>query len=156
MFSRYHLLGKTFSPKYYYGSQIDLFLFGNHKLYRSQVTHFCSINENYKHLSRRCLNNYGDEAKLEEHMSRCVEQELCNISNMHRNQKIKFYDWYLKVHQPMWIAADFVWMTVPLESANEKYSVGKLFVNKHFAVGYFVVKNPVYDNLWFEIDGYIK
>ena len=53
---------------------------------------YCSNNENYKHLCRRCLKTHGDQTQLKEHMLRSFEQELCRISYMHRNRKIKFND----------------------------------------------------------------
>ena len=48
-------------------------------------------------------------------MLRCIEQEVCNISDMHPNQKVKFIDWYLKKDPPIWIAADFESLNIPLD-----------------------------------------
>ena len=88
---------KTLSPKYvnknYYDEQIDLLLFENHYCLITNLYNFCRNNEHYKHLCRRCLYTYGDQRKLEEHMLRCIEQKVCNISYMQPNQKIKFNDW---------------------------------------------------------------
>ena len=99
-------------------------------------------------------------------MLRCIEQKVCNISYMHPNQKIKFNDWYMKIDPPMWIAADFECMNVPINDnnndnvdANDHDNNGvtdKLFVNKPVAIGYNIVKNPDCDNLNLEKDGYIK
>ena len=102
------------------------------------------------------MNAYGDHTKLEEHMLRCIEQKVCNISYMHPNQKIKFNDWYMKIDPPMWIAAVFECMNIPINNNNNDNVTDKLFLNKPVAIGYNMVKNPDYDNLNLEKDGYIK
>ena len=83
---------KTLSPKYvnknYYDEQIDLLLYENHYCLITNLHNFCGNNEQYKHLCRRCLNTYGDQTKFEEHMLRCIEPKVCNISYMHPIQKI--------------------------------------------------------------------
>ena len=73
---------------------------------------------------------------------------------MHPNQKIKLNDWYMKIDPPMWIAADFECMNF-LVNDNDNDN-DKLFVNKPVAIGYNKVKNPDYDYLNLEKDGYIK
>ena len=85
---------------------------------------------------------------------------------MQPNQKIKFNDWYMKKDPPMWIAADFECMNIPINNNNiDNVNVndhdnngvtGKLFVNKPVAIGYNIVKHPDYDNLNLEKEGYIK
>ena len=93
---------------------------------------------------------------------------------MQPNQKIEFNDWYLKIDPPMWIAADFECMSIPINNNNnnnddynnndnanvndhDKNGVtDKLFVNKPVAIGYNILKNSDYDNLNLEKDGYIK
>ena len=79
---------------------------------------------------------------------------------MQPNQKIKFNDWYMKIDPPMWIAADFECMNIPInDNNNDNVNNGvtdKLFVNKPVAIGYNIVKHPDYDNLNLEKDGYIK
>ena len=161
---------KTLSPKYvnknYFDEQIDLLLYENHYCLITSLYNFCRNNEHYKHLCRRCQNTYGDQTKLEEHMLGCIEQKVCNISYMHPNQKIKFNDWCMKIDPPMWIAADFECMNIPINNnKNDNVNINdydnngvtdKLFVNKPVAIGYNIVKNPEYDNLNLEKDGYIK
>ena len=159
---------KSLSPKYvnknYYDEQIDLLLYENHYCLITNLHNFCKNNEHYNHLCRRCLNTYDNQSKLEEHMLRCIEQKVCNISYMHPNQKTKFNDWYMKIDPPMWIAADFECMNIPIndndnDNDNENDNNGvtdKLFINKPIAIGYNIVKNPDYDNLNLEKDGYIK
>ena len=85
---------------------------------------------------------------------------------MQPNQKIKFNDWYMKIDPPMWIAADFECTNIPINNNNDdnvnvddQYNIcvtDKLFINKPVAIGYNKVKNPDYDNLNLEKDGYIK
>ena len=75
---------------------------------------------------------------------------------MHPNQKIKFIDWYMKIDPPMWIAADFECMNIPIIDNDKDNVTDKLFVNKPVAIGYNIVKNPDYENLNLEKDGYIK
>ena len=167
---------KSLSPKYvnknYYEEQIDLLLYENQYCLITNLHNFCRNNEHYTHLCRRCLNTYGDQTKLEEHMLRCIEQKVCNLSYMQPNQKIKFNDWYMKIDPPMWIAADFECMNLPINDNNidddnndDNVNVidhnnngvkDKLFVNKPVAIGYNIVKHPDYDNLNLEKDGYIK
>ena len=75
---------------------------------------------------------------------------------MHPNQKIKFNDWYMKIDPPMWFAADFERMNVPINDTDNDNVTDKLFVNKPVAKGYNRVKNPEYDKLDLEKDGYIE
>ena len=163
---------KSLSPKYviknYYDEQIDLLLYENHYCLITNLHNFCRNNENYTHLCRRCLNTYGDQTKLEEHVLRCIEQKVCNISYMQPNQKIKFNDWYMKIDPPKWIAVDFECMNIPINNNNNNNDnvnvidhnnngvTVKMFVNKPVAIGYNIVKNSDYDNLNLEKDGYIK
>ena len=85
---------------------------------------------------------------------------------MQPNRKIKFNDWYMKIDPPMWIAADFECMNIHINDNNADIVnvidhdnngvTDKLFLNKPVAIGYNTVKNPDYDNLNSEKDGYIK
>ena len=87
---------------------------------------------------------------------------------MQPNQKIKFNDWYMKIDPPMWIAADFECMNIPINDNNNNNDddndndhdnnsvTDKLFINKPVAIGYNIVKHPDYDNLNLEKDGYFK
>ena len=96
---------------------------------------------------------------------------------MHPNQKIKFKDWYKKIDPPMRMAADFECMNVLINGndndndnnnddnnkdtdivhVNDNDDVtDKLFVNKPIAISYNIIKNPDYDKLNLEKDGYIK
>ena len=167
---------KSLSPKYvnknYYDEQIDLLLYENHYCLITNLHNFCRNNEHYTYLCRRCLNTYGDQPQLEEHMLRCIEQKVCNISYMQPNQTTKLKDWYMKIDPPMWIAADFECMNLPINDNNNDDDTNddnvnvidhnnngvtdKLFVNKPVAIGYNIVKNLDYDNLNLEKDGYIK
>ena len=135
---------KTLSPKYvnknYYDEQIELLLYENHYCLITNLYIFCRKNEHYNHLCRRCLNFYGDQTKLEEHILGCIEQKVCNISYMHPNQKMKFNDWYMKIDPPMWIAADFECMNFPNNDNDNDNATDKLFVNKPVAIGYNIVK----------------
>ena len=151
---------KTLSPKYvnknYYDEQIDLLLYENHYCLITNLHNFCKNNEHYKHLCRRCLNTYGVQTKLDEHMLRCIEQKFCNISYMHPNQKIQINIWYMIIDPPMWIAADFECMNIPIINNDYHNVTNKLFVNKTVAIGYNIVKNLDFQNLNWEKDGYIK
>ena len=74
---------------------------------------------------------------------------------MHPKQKIKFNDWYLKIDPPMWMAADFEGMNVPINDNDNDHVTDKLFVNKPVSKVYKIVKNPDYENLNLGKDGYI-
>ena len=163
---------KEIVNKNYYDEQIDLLLYENHYCLLTNLDNFCRNDEHYTHLCRRCLNTYGDQTKLEEHMLRCIEQKVCNISYKQLNQKIKTNDWYMKKDPPMWIAADFECMNFPIidndnvndndnnnADVNDQDNKGvtdKLFVNKPVAIGHNIVKNRDCENLNLEKDGYIK
>ena len=161
---------KSLSPKYvnknYYDEQIGLLLYENHYCLITNLYNFCRNNEHYTQSCRRCLNTYGDQTKLEEHMLGCIQQKVCNISYMQPKQKIKFNDWHMKIDPPMWIAADFECMNIPINNNNNNDDnvydhnnngvTDKLFINKPVAIGYNIVKNPGYENLNLEKDGYIK
>ena len=81
---------------------------------------------------------------------------------MQPDQKIRFNDWYMKIDPPMWMAADFECMNIPINVNNNNNDhdnvnvTDKLFINKPVAIGYNIVKNPDYDNLNLEKDGCIK
>ena len=60
----------------------------------------------------------------------------------------------MKIDPPMWIVADFECMNIPVESNNKNFKF-ELFVNKPVAMSYNLVKNPVYENLNLEKDGYM-
>ena len=89
-------------------------------------------------------------------MLRCIEQKVCNISYMHPNQKTKFNDWYMKIDPPMWIAADFECMNIPIIENDNDHVTDKLLIIKLVAIGYNIVKNLEYENLNLEKVGSIK
>ena len=62
----------------------------------------------------------------------------------------------MKIDQPMWIAADFEGMNIPIIDNYNDNVTDKLLVNKPVSIGYNIVKNPDYENLNLEKDGYIK
>ena len=139
---------KTLSPKKvnknYYDEQIDLLLYENHYCLITNIQNFSRNNEHYKHLCKRCLNTFGDQTKLEEHMLRCIEQKVCNVSFMHPSQRLSFNGWYMKIDPPLWMAANFECMNAPIQS-NNNIVMDKLFVNKPVAIGYKIVKNRDYE-----------
>ena len=150
------ILSTKYVNKNYYDEQIDLLLYENQYCLITNLHNFCRSNEHYKLLCRRCLSTYGDQTKLEKHMLRCIEQKVCSISYMHPNQKIEFIDWYMKIDRPMWIAADFECMNIPIIDNDNDHVIDKLFINKPVGIGYNIVKNPENENLTLEKDGYIK
>ena len=62
----------------------------------------------------------------------------------------------MKIDPPMWIAADFECMNIPIIDNDNNNVTVRLFVNKPVAIGYNIVKSPDYENLSMEKDGYIK
>ena len=62
----------------------------------------------------------------------------------------------MKIDPPMWIAADFECMNIPINDINNDNVTDKLFVSKPVAIEYHIVKNSDYDNINLEKDGYIK
>ena len=164
MFLSYQLLTKLFHPnmltKTFYVEKIDLLSYENHYCLITNLQNFCGNKEHYKHLCRRCLNTYGDQTKLEEHMLRYIEKKVCNISYMHPKQKIKFKDSYIKRDPPMCMAADFECMNVPINDKDNDNDNGNvtetLFVSKPVGIGYNIVKNHDYEKINLEKVGYIK
>ena len=97
-------------------------------------------------------------------MSRCIEQEICDISNKYPNKKINFSDWYIKTDPPTWITTDFECRNIPIDDPQRKTM---FIINKPVGVGYNIVKNPFYgglksdvrcatENLKLEKHGYYK
>ena len=68
---------------------------------------------------------------------------------MQPNQKIKFNVWYMKIDPPMWIAADFECMNIPVIDNDNHHVTDKLFKNNPVATGYNIVKNPEDENFKF-------
>ena len=62
----------------------------------------------------------------------------------------------MKIDPPMWIAADFECMNIPINDNDNDNVTDMSFVNKPVAIRYNVVKNLYYENLNLEKDGYIK
>ena len=62
----------------------------------------------------------------------------------------------MKINPPIWIAADFECMNIPINNNDNENVTDRLFINKPVAIGYNIVKNPDYENLNLEKDGYIK
>ena len=150
---------RTLSPKHnnknYYEEQIDLLLYENQYCLNTNLNNFRTNNEDYKHFFRTRLNTYGNQTKFEEHMLRCIEPGVCNLSYMLPKQKIKFIDWYMKFVTPLSITAAFERMNVLLECVNENDSMEKFFVNKPVGIVYNILKNPENDNLDFKkTDGF--
>ena len=118
MFSTYQSEDKNLSPIYInknnYEGQTDRLLYENHYRLITNLHNFCWNLENYTHLYRRCSKTFTNQTKPKEHMLKCIEQEVCNISYMHLKRKVKIFDWYMKTVPPIWIAAQFECMNVPL------------------------------------------
>ena len=55
----------------------------------------------YEHFFRRCLKAYGSQSHLENHMTRYIERELCDISCMNADENININDWCMKINPPM-------------------------------------------------------
>ena len=77
---------------------------------------------------------------------------------MHPNQKINFKNLFTKMDPPMWVAADFECMNVPInDNDNDNDHVtDRLFINKPVVKGCNIVQNPDFENLNLEKDGYFK
>ena len=121
----------------YYEEQI---VFEDHFCLITNLQNFYRKNENYKGLCIRCLNIYGYQSNLEEHLLRCIEQEVCNISYIHPNQKNKNRLIYEKRPAAAFECVNFPLQTV--ESTNEK-----LFASTPVAIGFNIVINPRIDDL---------
>ena len=48
-----------------------------------------------------CNKKYGNQTKTEEDNLRCVEQEVCYVSFIYPNQKVKFNGNSMKIDPPM-------------------------------------------------------
>ena len=68
-------------------------------------------------------------------MSSCIERdarEICNVSYMNQNKKIKLNYWYKKTNPPIGITADFKRRNVLVDDPQGR----TLFTNKPVGVGY--------------------
>ena len=65
-------------------------------------------------------------------MLRWIEHEVCNISWKNPNEKGNFNEWFMKINPPMWTAAHFEFMNIPVESNQDDWNK-KMFMNKPFA-----------------------
>ena len=87
---------------------------------------------------RRCLSTYRSQSQLENHMARCFEQELCNISFMDPVRRNTYNDCYMKMDPPIWIDGYFECVNKPKDDPHQK----TLFINVPVGVNYDIVKNP--------------
>ena len=76
-------------------------------------------------------------------MTRCIGQEICNMSYMNLDKKTKLIDRCVEKDPSVWIAAALESRNVPVDDPQGI----TLFVNKPVAVGY---KKSLYDNLKLE------
>ena len=53
--------------------------------------------------------------KLEDHKSRCIEQQKCKTSYKSSNKKIKSFEWFLEKDPTMSITADFECRKTPAD-----------------------------------------
>ena len=75
--------------KNYNEEKIDRLINTNQYFLETNLHNFRRRNEIYTLLCRRYLNTYGSQTQLEDHMSRCIDFGLCNLSYMNPNKKIK-------------------------------------------------------------------
>ena len=82
-------------------------------------------------------------------MSKCIEQEIRNISYMKPNKRIKLNDRYMKIDPAMWINVEFERMNVSVDDTQRR----TLFINNPIETSNNIVRNPVYENLKLEERG---
>ena len=109
----------SLSPKYinkrFFEEEIVPLVYKNHFCSLTTFYNFVRKIQSYKHLCRRCLNTYVNKTKLEGHKLECIEQDACNKSYMHPNQKEKKKDPHKKRDPSRWIAADFECKNMPVD-----------------------------------------
>ena len=80
---------------------LDQFFSENHYCLTTNLPNFCGNNENNQRLWTRLVYICGIETKLNEHMLRCIKQEVSTKSYMFQKQKMKIIRCYKKRDPPM-------------------------------------------------------
>ena len=65
-------------------------------MFIANLHNFWKRNELFSLLCRRCSKIYESQTQLEDHISRCIEQESCKKTNLNPNKKTH---WLLKINQ---------------------------------------------------------
>ena len=132
----FELTGTVLTPIYinmnYDQPQIDLLLFENHYCLITKL--HCLINKklHMKWVCRRCLTALSSEQILFDHTSRCINQQLTNIT-FNWKDHLRFEDNFMKIPLPTRVYADFECIIQPTN--NPKVFFGQI----PLAVGFYLI-----------------
>ena len=82
--------------KNYLQPQRDLLLYQNHYCLITKIHCFIKKDSHMNHVCRKCLTALSSQPVLIDHIDRCQEQKLTNITFIWKDQ-LKFEDYHLKV-----------------------------------------------------------
>ena len=112
----FELENNTLSPIYvnknYKSQQIDLLLYQNHYCLITKLHTLISDNHHLKCICRRCLNTFGSEKVLNDHIEMCQNLEPCKIE-FPKDDYLYFKDYYTKIDIPIRVYADFECFNIP-------------------------------------------
>ena len=110
--------------------RLYLLTYKNHYCLTTNLYNFCKRKEKFTQLCRRCPNTYGSQPRPESHVTRCVEQEICNISNIGPDKTIEFLFLFMRKDPSNWIPGDSECKNVPVDDPQRK----TLSINKPVAL----------------------
>ena len=132
----FELTGNVLTPihinKNYLEPQIDLLLFENHYCLITKLHCLLNKDSHMKWVCRRCLTAFSSEPVLVDHMERCINQQLTNITFSYKDH-LKFEDHHMKIPLPIRVYADFECINQLQKTPN------LLFKQIPIAVGYYVI-----------------
>ena len=147
----FELNGTVLTPIYinknYLQPQIDLILYKNHYCLITKLHCLINKNSHMKHVCRSCLTAFSSQQVLIDHIDRCQNQKLTNITFSCKDQ-LKFEDYHMKVPVPIRVYADFECINQPEKIPN---TPKVLFKQIPIAVGYYLI--PPFGNYYYSYFG---
>ena len=99
-------LTPVYVNKNYSGKQIDLLLYKNHYCLITNLQRLLTDNRNLNFVCRRCLNIFGTQKILDNHIDMCQNFEPCKIK-FPKNNYLFFHSYHTKIDLPIRVYADF-------------------------------------------------
>ena len=114
--------------------QIDLLLFEKHYCLITKLHCLVNNNSSMKWVCRRCLTAFSSEQILFNHTSRCINQQLTNITFSWKDH-LKFEDTFMKMPLPIKVYADFECINPPTTRNDQNV----FFKQIPIAVGFYLI-----------------
>ena len=121
----------------YSASQIDLMLYHDHYCLITKLHTLISDNHHLKCICRRCLNTFGGEGILNDHIELCQNFGYCKIE-FPVTDCLYFNSYHTKIDIPIRVYADFECFNLPQkEIISNKTKI--LFKHEPCSVGYYLI-----------------